>query len=82
MKIYPTLVIRGTELYEQWRKGKYCRRYPHEKMVNLLADIMALTPPYVRIYRIMRDIPLPLITSGVEASNLREMAIAELARRG
>lgn len=25
MKVYPTLVIRGTELYEQWRLGRYCR---------------------------------------------------------
>lgn len=30
----------------------------------------------------MRDIPLPLVTSGVEAANLREMALEELNRRG
>lgn len=82
LKIYPTLVIRGTPLYERWRTGKYTRDYTHEQLINLLADILYLTPPYVRIYRIMRDIPLPLITSGVDASNLRELALTELARRG
>lgn len=82
MKIYPTLVIRGTELYEQWRTYKYTRDYPHHVLINLLANVMQIVPPYVRIYRIMRDIPLPLITSGVDCSNLRELALAELARRG
>ncbi|CAL5972614.1 Histone_acetyltransferase Elp3 [Hexamita inflata] len=82
LKVYPTLVIRGTELYEQWRQEKYTRNYPHHTLINLLADILSIIPPYVRIYRIMRDIPLPLITSGVEAANLRELALAELTRRG
>lgn len=27
MKLYPTLVIRGTGLYELWKKGLY-RNYP------------------------------------------------------
>ena len=27
MKLYPTLVIRGTGLYELWKKGQY-RNYP------------------------------------------------------
>ncbi|KAH0570425.1 Histone acetyltransferase Elp3 [Spironucleus salmonicida] len=82
LKIYPTLVIRGTKLYEDWRTGKYKRRLPHNELIQLLADMLCITPPYVRIYRIMRDIPLPLVTSGVESANLREEALAELTRRG
>jgi hypothetical protein len=34
--------------------------------VDLVARILALVPPWVRIYRIQRDIPMPLVTSGVE----------------
>lgn len=29
----------------------------------------------------MRDIPLPLVTSGVEAANLRELALEEVKKR-
>ena len=54
---------------------------PHAELIKLLADILAITPPYVRIYRIMRDIPLPLVTAGVEAANLREEALADLRKR-
>lgn len=36
----------------------------------------------MRIYRIQRDIPMPLVTSGVEKGNLRELALARMARLG
>ncbi|TNJ29826.1 Histone acetyltransferase Elp3 [Giardia muris] len=82
LKIYPTLIIRGTPLYERWRTGKYLRYLSTSRLVSLLAMIYVLSPPWVRIYRIMRDIPLPLITSGVEVSNLRELALIEAATMG
>ncbi len=36
----------------------------------------------VRVYRIQRDIPMPLVTSGVEKGNLRELALARMAHLG
>lgn len=80
MKIYPTLIIRGTPLYERWRTGRYLRTLETTRLVYLLAMIFAIAPPWLRIYRIMRDIPLPLITTGVESANLRELALANLSR--
>lgn len=74
LKLYPTLVIRGTGLYELWKKGLYANYHP-EKLVDLVARILALVPPWVRIYRIQRDIPMPLVSSGVEKGNLRELAL-------
>jgi len=81
LKIYPTLVIRGTGLYELWKKGLY-KNYHPEKLVDLVARILALVPPWVRIYRVQRDIPMPLVTSGVEKGNLRELALARMAQFG
>jgi elongator complex protein 3 len=75
VKIYPTLVIRGTGLYELWRTGRY-KNLPPDRLVDLVAKILALVPPWTRIYRIQRDIPMPLVTSGVEHGNLRELAMA------
>jgi len=77
LKIYPTLVIRGTGLYELWKTGRY-KSYPPGVLIDLVARILALVPPWTRIYRVQRDIPMPLVTSGVEHGNLRELALARL----
>ncbi len=52
------------------------------QLVDLVARILALVPPWVRIYRIQRDIPMPLVTSGVEKGNLRELALARMGHLG
>lgn len=81
MKLYPTLVIRGTGLYELWRTGRY-KSYPPDVLVDLVARILALVPPWTRVYRIQRDIPMPLVTSGVERGNVRELALQRLKELG
>lgn len=50
--------------------------------VLCLCSILALVPPWVRIYRIQRDIPMPLVTSGVEKGNLRQLALARMGALG
>eukprot|EP01098_Paradermamoeba_levis_P014356 TRINITY_DN6825_c0_g1_i1.p1 TRINITY_DN6825_c0_g1~~TRINITY_DN6825_c0_g1_i1.p1 ORF type:complete len:569 (-),score=148.90 TRINITY_DN6825_c0_g1_i1:70-1776(-) len=77
LKIYPTLVIRGTGLYELWKTGQYKNYHPDE-LIDIVAKIFALVPPWTRIYRVQRDIPMPLVTSGVENGNLRELALARM----
>eukprot|EP00003_Mantamonas_plastica_P005527 TRINITY_DN1442_c0_g1_i2.p1 TRINITY_DN1442_c0_g1~~TRINITY_DN1442_c0_g1_i2.p1 ORF type:complete len:561 (+),score=161.46 TRINITY_DN1442_c0_g1_i2:238-1920(+) len=81
LKIYPTLVIRGTGLYELWKTGRYQNYHPDE-LVDLIAKLLTMVPPWVRIYRIQRDIPMPLVTSGVEYGNLRERALARMKELG
>ncbi|KAK4879564.1 hypothetical protein RN001_007710 [Aquatica leii] len=77
LKIYPTLVIRGTGLYELWKTGRY-KSYSPSVLVDLIANVLALMPPWVRVYRVQRDIPMPLVSSGVEHGNLRELALARM----
>ena len=77
LKLYPTLVIRGTGLYELWRSGKY-RNYHPDDLVEIVAKILSLVPPWVRVYRIQRDIPMPLVTAGVDNGNLRQLALAKM----
>ncbi|MFX0036935.1 MAG: tRNA uridine(34) 5-carboxymethylaminomethyl modification radical SAM/GNAT enzyme Elp3 [Candidatus Hermodarchaeota archaeon] len=72
LKIYPTLVINGTELYNWWKEGKYSP-YSDAKLIDLIAKAKANLPSYVRIQRIMRDIPATLIEAGCKNSNLRQL---------
>ncbi|CAH4035101.1 unnamed protein product [Pieris brassicae] len=81
LKIYPTLVIRGTGLYELWKTGRY-KSYPPSTLVDLIAKILAMVPPWTRVYRVQRDIPMPLVSSGVEHGNLRELALQRMSDLG
>ena len=81
LKLYPTLVIRGTGLYELWKAGLY-RNYDPSELVELIAHVLALVPPWTRVYRVQRDIPMPLVTSGVDTGNLRELAMARMRELG
>ncbi|MFX1594920.1 MAG: tRNA uridine(34) 5-carboxymethylaminomethyl modification radical SAM/GNAT enzyme Elp3, partial [Promethearchaeota archaeon] len=72
LKIYPTLVINGTELYNWWKDGKYSP-YSNKDLIDLIAKAKTNLPPYVRIQRIMRDIPATLIEAGCKHSNLRQL---------
>eukprot|EP00066_Takifugu_rubripes_P006548 XP_003971421.1 PREDICTED: elongator complex protein 3 [Takifugu rubripes] len=81
LKLYPTLVIRGTGLYELWKTGRY-KSYTPSDLVDLVARILALVPPWTRVYRVQRDIPMPLVSSGVEHGNLRELALARMKDMG
>jgi len=81
LKIYPTLVIRGTGLYELWKTRAY-KNYPPEVLIDLIAKILALVPPWTRVYRIQRDIPMPLVTSGVEHGNIRELVLRRMRDLG
>lgn len=81
LKLYPTLVIRGTGLYELWKTGQY-KNYSPDDLIELLAKILALIPPWTRVYRIQRDIPMPLVTSGVEHGNIRELVLKRMKELG
>jgi elongator complex protein 3 len=66
LKIYPTLVTRGTKLYELWKAGEYSP-LSTEEAIELLAKVKAkYLPRWVRVQRIQRDIPVKLIEAGVK----------------
>jgi elongator complex protein 3 (tRNA carboxymethyluridine synthase) len=81
LKIYPTLVVPGTALYDDWKSGRYAP-YDTDTAAELLAREKTELPPYVRIQRIQRDIPARLIAAGVRHGNLREIARARLRAQG
>ena len=81
LKIYPCLVMEGTELYEWWKKGIY-EPYDTEKAAELIALVKEFVPPWVRIMRVHREFPVQLITAGVKSGNLRELALGKLRERG
>jgi elongator complex protein 3 len=81
LKIYPTLVIEGTELYAEWLAGRY-RALGNDEAVDLLVEAHKNFPKWVRVARIQRDVPAHIIRDGVTKSNLREIVDARLRMLG
>ncbi|MBI3324752.1 MAG: tRNA uridine(34) 5-carboxymethylaminomethyl modification radical SAM/GNAT enzyme Elp3 [Candidatus Omnitrophica bacterium] len=81
LKIYPCVVIETAELYRWWREGRY-HAYDDETLVELLVEMKSRVPPYVRLERIIRDIPSTSILAGCKLTNLREAAVARMRSRG
>jgi len=67
IKIYPTMVIENTEL-ELWQRENRYQPYEDDVMVGLIAEMKINVPPYVRISRVLRDIPAEYITGGLKNS--------------
>jgi elongator complex protein 3 len=81
LKIYPCMLIDGTELYNLWQAGKY-RPYTDDELVETLAQAKRFTPPYCRINRVIRDIPAQYIVEGSKQSHLRVVVQQEMKKRG
>jgi len=80
LKIYPTMVVAGTELEKWYREGRY-QPYPDETMIELICDMKTIVPPYVRISRVLRDIPAQYIVGGLRDS-LRDVIRKRLQETG
>lgn len=81
IKIYPCLVLKGTKAYEWYIRGEY-KPYTTEEATRLIVEIKKMIPPWIRIMRVQRDIPAPLIVAGVKKSNLRQYVQQLLKRQG
>jgi len=73
LKIYPTAVTKNSKLYVLWKKGIY-KALSNKQFKKLILRIKKETiPPYVRIARLVRDIPTTSIVAGPTISNLRQL---------
>jgi len=80
LKIYPTMVVEGTELERWHQQGRY-EPYDEPVLINLIAEMKSMVPEYVRISRVLRDIPAVYITGGPKDS-LRDTVLKQMAGKG
>jgi len=81
LKIYPSLVIENTPLYEEYKQGKYVP-YSDEDMIKVLTEVKRNVPKWVRIMRIQREISPNEIIAGPKSGNLRQIVHQNLSKRG
>ncbi|HEX5905365.1 MAG TPA: tRNA uridine(34) 5-carboxymethylaminomethyl modification radical SAM/GNAT enzyme Elp3, partial [Candidatus Nitrosocosmicus sp.] len=81
LKIYPTLVVSNTGLYELYKKKKY-KSYSTEDLVDLLVEIKKIIPPWVRIMRIQREVEPADVVDGPKMGNIRQLVLNKLEKEG
>jgi elongator complex protein 3 len=81
LKIYPTLVVEGTAVYDWWHRDEF-EPLTNEEAADLVARAKSMIPRYTRLQRVQRDIPADFIEGGVWKSNLRQLARRRLEERG
>ena len=80
LKLYPTMVVAGTELEKWYREGRY-QPYDDATMTDLITEIKSVVPKYVRISRVLRDIPPQFIVGGLKVS-LRDVVKQRMKEKG
>jgi elongator complex protein 3 len=81
LKIYPCMLVENSELYEYWQRGEY-RPYTEQEITDVLIACKIQVPRYVRINRVVRDIPTTNVVEGMKKANLRQIVQKEMAQRG
>ncbi len=81
VKIYPAQVIAGTEMYLEWQRGEFTP-YDDELLKDTLKSIKKITPPFVRIDRLVRDISKKWVEAGTKATNMRQYIQEEMKSEG
>ena len=81
LKVYPSLVLENTPLYQDYRQGKYTP-YSDEDLINVLTEMKKIVPKWVRIMRVMREIGPEEIIAGPKSGNLRQMVHQNLQKQG
>jgi elongator complex protein 3 len=81
LKIYPLALVKNCGVYKLYKKGLF-KPYSKKQLLNLIKYIKSIVPHYLRIERIIRDIPTNnIIEGGARVSNLRQVIQNEMKSR-
>ena len=81
LKIYPLALVKNTKLYNLYKQGKF-KPYTKKQLIKLLIEIKKIIPCWVRVERIIRDIPpTDIVKGGSKLLNMREVVVKEMAQQ-
>lgn len=81
IKIYPCAITKEAKILYKMFKDKKHKPYTKQELLDLLIRIKSKTIPYyVRINRLIRDIPSESIIGGNKITNLRQIVQKELKK--
>ncbi|HPM08685.1 MAG TPA: tRNA uridine(34) 5-carboxymethylaminomethyl modification radical SAM/GNAT enzyme Elp3, partial [Candidatus Pacearchaeota archaeon] len=82
LKIYPLVLLKEAELYKIQDKIKF-KEYTAQELIDLIIEIKKIVPPYVRIERIIRDIPAEYAQNlAGQTTNMRQLVANLMEKQG
>jgi ELP3 family radical SAM enzyme/protein acetyltransferase len=84
IKVYPCEVVPWTVIQKWFQKGLYkpYAQTNERALLDVVKYAMETCPPWIRLPRVIRDIPLHYIEGGNMYPNLRQMLMDELDKEG
>jgi len=80
-KIYPCEVVPWTKIEQWFKEGKY-KPHPDEVLFDLILEVKRAVHPWIRLNRVIRDIPDQYIMGGNAITNLRQHLQNTLKQQG
>jgi len=81
LKIYPCMVLPGTPLHQLYERREF-EPLSTQSAMEIIAKAKRFFPPWVRVQRVMRDIPTKLSKGGVRSNNLRQLVLDRASELG
>ena len=81
VKIYPCSLIETAELMDYYNNGLW-RPYTEEELIDVIGFAVSNTPRWVRLTRVIRDIPSQDIVVGNKKTNFRQIVDNHLETQG
>jgi ELP3 family radical SAM enzyme/protein acetyltransferase len=81
LKIYPCAITPWTEIEKWYKDGTYIQ-YPEEYLIDILINFKSMVFPWIRLNRIIRDIPTSCIISSSDSANMRQELQSIMEKEG
>lgn len=80
-KIYPCSVVPWTVIEKWHREGTYIP-YSDASLLEMLIRVKSRVHPWIRLNRVIRDIPNQYISGGCATTNMRQVLQKSMERSG
>lgn len=78
-KIYPCQTVPWTVIQKWYLEGKY-EPYSDDLLKQLIVNVHSKMFPWIRLNRVIRDIPVEYVIGGTKCTNLRQVVDTELIK--
>jgi ELP3 family radical SAM enzyme/protein acetyltransferase len=81
-KLYPTMVVNWTKIKEWYDQGLY-KPYSDKndrELIEVLKYVKRQVKPWIRINRVIRDIPTKEIIGGTQSTGMRDIVLREMEK--